>query len=294
MPHLPSYKALRAFEAMIRCGTIQKAAEDLFVSPGAISQQIRKLEKELGRSLFERKGRTLAPTAQALLYASSLAQAFDIIEAATKSFTARKTANPLRIAALPSIVSQLIVPNLGSFKSCAPHIQLSFTYLHRMDDFSLTDSDILICVTDGEYRGVGSAKNLFDGSVKPVASSAYVKRYGPFEDAHSLVKAKLLHDYDTSGWRQWLVNQGISSEYTIDGDVYEDFGLLIHATLSGHGVALCPPDLIRRELQNGELVVVSQHPILIGRKYTIILPNHPLDEAKIFCEWLLEITTHHR
>jgi LysR family transcriptional regulator, glycine cleavage system transcriptional activator len=294
MDRFPPFKALRAFEAMIRCGSIKKAAEDLHVSPGAISQQIRKLETELGHNLFVREARAMRPTPAALELAAEVSRAFAAISTATKRFGPTKRPDPLRIATLPSVATRIVVPELSAFRRHAPEVQLSFTYVHRLEDFSLRNADVLLCVVDGMYRNEGTARILFDGAVAPVASPGYIETRGSLDEPSAMLKGDLLHDFDTSAWRRWFNQAGVEATDPLPGDIYEDFGLLIHAALSGQGIALCPPELISRELDSGQLTLLSRLTVLDERKYCIILPDDPRSDAFVFGDWLVELTAHRR
>ncbi len=284
MKHPATLTALRAFEAMIRCGGVNQAAGDLHVTPGAISQQLRRLERDLGRRLFERTGRSLTPVAGARALADELTTAFATIAEAAARFAQGAESGPLRVATLPSVATRLIVPALARLRRQAPALRISFTYVHRPAELTFADADLLVTAVDGAYRGPGEARPLLSGVVQPVCSPAYRRRLGRAPLAAEIAQAELLHDGDTAGWLRWFREAGLRRRHA-PGDIYEDVGLLAAAALSGQGVALCPITLIGPELAKGDLVVVSDVAILQERQYCVVLPDRPRAEALVFADW---------
>ncbi|MEO1198892.1 MAG: LysR substrate-binding domain-containing protein [Pseudomonadota bacterium] len=284
-------KALKSLEAVVRCGGVKAAAADLHVTPGAISQQIRKLEDDLGQELFDRSARAMHATPEAMELGAELTLAFGAIDAAVDRIQGQRNNQPLRVSALPSIATRIVVPALGSFRAHAPSVRLSFSYVHRVSDFSLSNADVLLCVVDGDYRGEGAVYDLLEGSVRPVASPDFITRHGPFHRPADLLDAPLIHDWDTAAWRQWFARVGIHVPGSLPGDIYEDFGLVAYAALTGQGIALCPQDLVRRELENGDLEFVSTVSVLNERRYCVVVPEVPRPDAEIFVNWIIELTS---
>lgn len=284
MKHLATLTALRAFEAMIRCGGVIQAAGDLHVTPGAISQQLRRLEQDLGRRLFERTGRSLTPVPGARDLADELTAAFTAITEAATRFAQGSEGGPLNIATLPSVATRLIVPALAQLRRHAPDLRVSFTYVHRPAELTFAEADVLVTAVDGPYHGPGEARPLLSGIVQPVCSPAYRRRLGRKPTAAEIAQGDLLHDCDTTGWLRWFRAAGLRRR-TVAGDIYEDVGLLAAAALAGQGIALCPIKLIGQELAQGELVIVSDIAILQERQYCVVLPDRPRPEALVFADW---------
>lgn len=278
------------FEALLRCGSVRKAAEDQHVTPGAISQQIRRLEDELSIYLFDRSARAMKPTAPAKALAAELASAFSTIAAAVERARSAHNENvPLRISALPSLAIRIVVPKLSAFRQHAPTIGLSFSYMHGIADFLDEQTDVLLSIVDDNYCGRGKIYPLFSGVVRPVCSNSYLQSRGPFQSPSDLLEAELLHDHDTTAWKSWFAKSGLSLRGEIAGDVYEDFGLMGLAAVAGQGIALCPVHLIERELSQGDLVVVSGTALFESRSYCAVLPEKPRPEAEVFVQWLLNL-----
>lgn len=283
------YKAMRAFEAVVRCGSVKAAAEDLHVTTGAISQQLRRFEGELGSALFKRKGRNLIPTREALDLAHEFGAAFENIASAIDRYRQLRDCAPLHIATLPSLGTRLIVPSLSKFRAYAPDIRVSFTYVHQPSDFSLDEADVLLCTVDGLHQGPGVSRPIVDGAVFPVCSPAYMERLRDTPSPQDLLNADLLHDCDTIGWERWFEKAGVETESPLVGDVYEDFGLLGAAALAGQGVALCPMHLIGQELARQDLVLVSDIATREERTYCVIVPDEPRADALVFADWVVSL-----
>lgn len=290
MTQQPSFTALKAFEALVRCGSIHKAAADLHVSPGAISQQIRILETDLKLRLFDRNARSMKPSRDAQELAEEVSGAFDKISQALQRLTNATNKVQLRVAALPSVANRIVFPRLNEVRDLLPATRLSFSYIHRLEDINHWDSDVLICAVDSKYTGDGVAQELFSGEVRPFASVEYLKLNGPFDTPSDVSKAKLLHDFSTKTWRSWFECAGFDSSNGLDGDIFEDFELLIHAALANQGIALCPPKLISNELDTEKLQPVLNFSVLENRKYIVVLPKQATKEANIFADWLVQST----
>jgi LysR family glycine cleavage system transcriptional activator len=291
MVHRPTFTALRALEALVRCGSIQKAARDLCVSPGAISQQIRVLEAGLGVRLFDRSGRAMKATQDALELAGTISGAFDAIYQAVDRLSAARPHTQLRIATLPSVATRIVLPRLGELRKSLPEVQLSFTYIHRLEDVHHWDADVLICAVDPTFTGRGRAQALFSGAVRPFASVDYLKREGPFVVPSDVRRANLLHDFDTRAWRSWYERAGIDDAGATEGDIFEDFELLVHAALAHQGIALCPPPLISQEIKTGRLLPVFDTSVLENRNYMVVIPERGKTEAIAFADWLARATS---
>lgn len=290
MARRPTFTALRALESLVRCGSLQKAADDLHVSPGAISQQVRILEAELGTKLFDRSGRAMKSTHDAQELAAVISDAVATVYQAVDRLGEAKRKIQLKIATLPSIATRTVLPRLDDLRKILPTVQLNFTYIHRIEDVHHWDADVLVCAVDKEYTGRGQAHFLFSGAVRPFASADYLKRNGPFTALPDMARAKLLHDFDTKAWRMWYERAGIDPLGSTDGDIFEDFELLIHAALAHQGIALCPSVLISQEIESRSLLPVFELPVLENRNYVVVVSEQAKSEAVLFAHWLVRST----
>jgi LysR family transcriptional regulator, glycine cleavage system transcriptional activator len=292
MLRLPPLTSIKAFEATVRCGGVGAASRELHVTSAAVNQQLRKLEVILGFALFERRSRALVPTSAARELAADLTRSFQLIGEAIERHAHTIEERRLRIRALPSVVAKVIIPALPRLERFRPRFGVSFTYVHRASEFTLTDVDALICVTDAASPRLGRTLKLLGGRVLPVCAARYLKKLGrPDVSMEALVGMDLLHDLGTADWVSWFRKAGIATSRLRPGIIFEDFGLLSSALLLGQGIALCPVELFAEEIAQGSLIQLSDIAIHEDRAYCAVLPDDPAPEAVVFCEWLSGVAT---
>ncbi len=291
----PSYNALRAFEVVVRLGSIKAACEELHVTQSAISHQLRQLEEALDLPLLQRNGRSVQPTAAGQILSEGLQDGFARLHAAVRDVAHKAHVMPLMIACLPSVAARWLVPRLALFRQKHPDTQLRIHYSGRNNMITQEQTaDVVITWLDGDYHGNGNAWCLFNGATYPVCSPLYLDRFGPILKPEDLLKADLLHDETTSPWRAWFHNHTLAAPQHENETVYEDFNLMSFAVLAGHGVALAPLTLLRPELEQGLLVPLFDTPVNVQRHYWLIVPARHRPEAVQFAHWVIqeaEITT---
>jgi LysR family transcriptional regulator, glycine cleavage system transcriptional activator len=285
---MPSYNTLRAFEAVVRLGTVGAAAEELHVTQSAVSHLLRQLESSLDMRLLDRKGRKVRPTANGERLATGLQDGFARVHAAVDSVAHPVRGKRLTVACLPSVAARWMVPRLSDFRQAHPDIQLHIHYSSTASALNADPGiDLVITWLDGDYRGGGQAWRLFEGATYPVCSPLYLDRFGRIRQPVDLLRADLLHDVTTSGWRAWFRAHEMVAPERESEPVYEDFNLMSIAVLAGHGVALCPLTLLKPELEQGMLLRLFETPANTQRSYWIITPPHRRPEAEAFVEWAL-------
>src|SRR5262249_42046850 len=164
---LPPLNALRAFEAAARHLSFLKAANELHVTPGAVSQQVKGLEVQLGIKLFRRLTRGVLLTDAGQLYAKRLGELFDGIDAATRDLRRGEASPVLTVSAIPSFAARWLIPRLGTFNAAHPEITLRVIAESALPDFVTTDAEIAIRYGAAEYPGL-TAELLFPGIIFPV------------------------------------------------------------------------------------------------------------------------------
>ncbi len=285
---MPSYNALRAFEAVVRLGTVSAAANELHVTQSAISHLLRQLEGTLNMRLLQRHGRKVQPTANGERLAAGLQEGFARLHAAVDSVAHVVRGRQLTVACLPSVAARWMVPRLSGFRQAHPDIQLRIHYSSTASASNAdVGTDLLITWLDGEYRGSGQAWRLFDGATYPVCSPLYLDRFGSIREPADLLRADLLHDVTTANWRTWFRAHSLNAPARDNEPVYEDFNLMSIAVLAGHGVALSPLTLLRPELEQGMLLRLFETPVNEQRNYWIIAPAQRRQETDAFVEWAL-------
>lgn len=289
---IPSYKTLRAFEAVSRLGTLRAAADEMNVTHSAVSHLLKDLEEALGVQLVERKGRGLQITPNGELLAAGLRDGFERLHAAVEIVANDVRRERLTIACLPSVAARWMVPRLSHFRTAHPNIQLRINYNATTATTAPTalahGADVVITWVDGQYYGPGQAQRLFDGTTYPVCSPLYLDHIGPIRTPADLLKAELLHDLTPSTWRSWFRAQGLTARIRDSDPVYEDFNLMSFALLAGHGVALAPMTLLRNELEQGLLTQLFDMPSNSARAYWVITPDECSPAAARFSDWITQ------
>jgi LysR family transcriptional regulator, glycine cleavage system transcriptional activator len=285
---LPSLNALRAFECAARHLSISRAGDELSVTHSAVSHQIRNLEVWFGKALFERAGRaiTLTDTGSALF--ASLAPLFAEMSVACGRLRAPARRNSLVVGCIPSIASRWLVPHLNLFSDRHKGIEIRVVYARAHDRLIDGDLDILITLGHDEADDV-VATRLFSRASRPVASPHFLSLHGPMDSLAAIASAALLHDEDREGWRAWVRTAGLSGEVAAAGPIFQDFNMLATALIAGHGVALCPTDVFRNEIERGDIIVLSDIEIDTGKSYYVLSRKSKNTTVDTFIRWFLGV-----
>ena len=291
MGHLP-LNALRAFDAVYRHGTFYGAAEELSVTPSAISHQIRHLEECLDTSLFDRRGKQLKFNASAVALAGTLRMAFSDIDTACRAVRRKNIKRQLTVAVIPSVAICWLIPRLPLFREMAPKIDLKILYAIFGHEVNFDDIDIAI-VYAKEKPVISDVETvrLFSGASVPVCSQSFAQTHSELCKPEQIAHCSLLHDTDTTGWRAWLGDAYLYENAGVADIVFEDFNLLRAAVLAGQGVALCPTEIIRDDLESGRLIKLSDRTVNNEFNYFALQRlASSNDSVGTFFDWLKTIT----
>ncbi|NRP69224.1 Glycine cleavage system transcriptional activator [Ensifer psoraleae] len=280
---MPPLGALRVFEAAARLASFSRAADELHVTHAAVSHQIRLLEEWFGRPLFlrEKRGVRLAPEAERL--AEILSASFERVSAEAEALKQR-TKSEITVACIPSIATRWLIPALGDFLAANADITVKVVYAMAAQRLRETGCDVLITLGADTSDGIG-CERLFSRVNRPVASPRYLERRGSIGTPDEIAAADLLHDETTRHWQHWLTKAGLSPRRPLSGPVFQDFNLLATAAIAGHGVALCPIEVCRREIENGDLIVLSDIAVLEDESYFLISKLSRQKAVSAFCTW---------
>ena len=199
------------------------------------------------------------------------------------------SAKSVRVAAIPSFATRWVIPRLPAFQKTFPDIDLVVSYAKEFTG-NLSGFDLLITYFDGPYTGDLESTILFSGALRPVCSPSYLQSRGPISQPSDLASATLLHDEHRSTWIEWLTCRGIEATSASSGTLFADFNLLSTAAIAGHGVALCPCDLIRNDLAAGHLVQLFDGPIFTDRNYVLFKRPVSAIAVRQFSDWLVAET----
>jgi LysR family glycine cleavage system transcriptional activator len=289
---LPPLNALRAFEAAARHLNFSRAADELAVTPGAVSQQIQNLEDYVGAALFKRtpKGLLLTDAAQTALPA--LREAFDRLAEAASLLTAAVDGRRLTVSVAPSFAAKWLVPRLGQFEAAHPQVDVWLSADMEVVDFALGEIDLAIRYGAGRYPGLEVVK-LMSETVIPVAGPEYLEA-NPIQSPADLASHILLHDGSPDAddscpdWSMWLAARGIRGVDGTRGPRFNQSSLVIEAAAAGRGVALAKRALAQADLDAGRLVAPLQDATAVDFAYFVVHPKAKgrLPQVKAFVNWI--------
>ena len=303
---LPPLNGLRAFEAAARHMSFTEAAEELCVTQGAISRQIKSLEERLGLSLFRRMTRRLELTEEGEVLFPIARHAFDDIERAFHNILDRGNANVLTVSALPTFAMNWLTPRLPEFNEKHPDIEVQLIMTIRAVNFARDDIDVAIRVGNPEgsssekkaprigltmtenWKGV-TAKKLMSDQMIPVIAPRLLQSGKKIESPNDLLDYTRLHvGTRIDAWPDWLEALGVEATDTHTGPVFGHFIQSLLAARKGQGIALIPRILVEQEIMTGELVVACDSNVRSDGDYYLLYRSHhwSLPKIKMFQEWI--------
>jgi LysR family glycine cleavage system transcriptional activator len=285
--------ALRAFEAAARCLSFQAAAAQLFVTPAAVSHQVKHLEAYLGVKLFHRRNRLVELTVEGQALAASLSELFGQLDLALDRATAPAAAN-LRVSTMESFAAKWLAPRLHRFHRDCPDLKVRIETGNEQADVARGAIDVAIRYGSGGYSGV-FAEQLMNAPVFPVCAPSLMNdKQRPLAKPEDLRHHTLLHDESATGrpgvpdWPAWLKSAGVTRVDATRGPVFASIYLAQEAAVAGHGVALGVAPLVEEDLQHGRLIKPFKHSLPNAYAFWIVhrhgAQTHPAVSA--FCEWL--------
>lgn len=288
---LPSLPSLTIFEAAARHSSFTRAAEELNSSQSAVSKQIQSLESFLGLRLFERIRQRIVLTDAGQLYLARVREALEALESATMEALAfQGGGGMLNIATLPTFGSRWLAPRIGRFHARHPRIALNLTA--RTWPFDLIEENIDIAIYYGEKPWPGGPSHkLMEEEVVPICAASLLKPTGPVGKVADLERVALLHHRARPrAWKDWLQSTGEATINPFRGARFEQFEMIIQATISGMGVAIVPTFMIEVELAEGTLVAPFGRPMKSPHSYYLVCPERKshLPAVRAFREWLLD------
>jgi len=293
---LPGLRAFRTFEAAARHRSFTRAAEDLGVTPAAVSYLVRELEAQLRVKLFQRTSRVVRLTDAGETLSAAVAEALEGIGRAVARVQDAGSKPRLNVTATPSFAIKWLVPRLNKFLDRMPDVDVRIDMSRHVVDFTREDMDIGVRYGTGDYPGL-RVDRLYAETVAPVCSPRLMKGRHPLRQPRDLRHHTLLHvHWQALGetwptWQMWMQSAGITGIDATRGIHFGQGVMAIQAAIDGQGVALGDASLIAADLRAGRLV----RPFELSLKatprfaYWIVIPpraaERPLVQA--FREWLL-------
>ena len=283
---LPNLLALRTFEAAARHQNFSLAANEIHVTHGAVSHQVRALEKELGVALFTRHGKRLTITTQGARFAQSIRNALQDIAEASQVLRNELGQKRLTVSAIPSFASRWLAPRLGKFIEQNPDTELVLQSSGQLNDLVRDGIDVGIRLGHGNYPGL-VVERLMGDSYYPVVSPNY--NAGRLPTLPEKLKPKqLLCSYEP--WLPWFQAAGLKLAEPSGGVRYEDLAMLIRSAVDGNGIALVRHVVAIQELSSGELVRLFDVSVKSPRDYYLACPPEAVQKPQVqaFRQWLLK------
>jgi LysR family glycine cleavage system transcriptional activator len=285
-------RGLQAFEAVARHLSFARAAAELHVTPGAISQQVKLLEDQVGVPLFER-GRKLQLTPAAAAVMRQLHTAMEGLRLVSRQLRGKGTERVVVISAAPSFASRWLIPRMEHFGARHPDIELRLLATRRLVDFGAEDVDVGVRYGSGPYAGL-YVERLRGETVIAVANprvATRLRRPADLAEATLLRNSSMSWDATFPDWPTWLQGLGVSPRKRLRVREFEEATFVIDAALAGLGVALVWRTLVSADLAAGRLVALFNEQPLTNAYHFVCLPER-LNEPGIaaFRQWLKDET----
>jgi LysR family glycine cleavage system transcriptional activator len=287
MRRLPPLNAVKAFEAAARRGSFTRAAEELYVTPGAVSQQVKLLEDTLGLKLFNRERQRLVITEAGLDYLAVVREALDQIARGAERLMQRQRSGVLTVSVSTDFAAKWLINRLGRFAEAHPQIDLRISAEDQHIDFARQDVDLAVRHGAGTWPGLDVAQ-LCPEQLFPVCSPKLIEGLNRKIEPSDLLKFPLLRLNDWGTWNRWFEAAGVATA-AIAGPALNRASMLIDAAIDGQGVAMARSALAAWDIIHGRLVRPVEVSLPMANTYWIVCPKVTASTPKIvaFRQWLL-------
>ena len=290
---LPPLSALRAFEAAGRLLSFARAAEELHVTPAAVSHQIRGLEEWLGTRLFTRTTRRVALTEEGRLALAHFREGFERLARGVEALRRRDARRILTVSTAPSFAAKWLVPRLDGFVRAHARIDLRLAATTALARFDRDRVDLAVRFGKGRYEGAHSTR-LFGEFVTPMAHPSVWAALGRKPLPADLSRMPVLHDDSVRmaglqpGWAEWTRLAGAGDIDLSRGMHFDDGHLVLQAAAEGRGVALGRVALAAPELDAGSLIAPFPQVMPLDAAYWLVIPDGRGEQGEIaaFRRWI--------
>lgn len=280
-------RAISVFHAAARAGSISRAADELGVTPSAVSQQIHALEAHIGTSLMAKAGRGVVLTEAGERYFAQISEEFERINRATQEVRGFRSVTTLVVRATPTLSSKWLLPRLRGFLDAHPDLQLRLDATTEMTEFGRESVDIEIRHGDGRYPGF-FVEGLAQEQFLPVCAPA-LQGAGTLTAA-DLPRARLIHSVKAQlQWPRWLALAGVETAAGWRRVLFDRSHMAIDAAVDGVGIALESDLMMWRELADGRLACpVREPPPVVLTTQWIVCPHEHLrrNKVRLFLDWV--------
>ncbi|MBP7565218.1 MAG: LysR family transcriptional regulator [Burkholderiaceae bacterium] len=280
---IPPIQCLVTFETLARLRSVSAAADELCVTPSAVSHRVRQLEEAVGAKLFGRADFSL--TTEGSEYLAHVREGLAIL-GRTPGRDTQAARRKLRVAVTPTFARSILMPRLRAFTEAYPEIDLALHVSIPLLDVVAEDADLVVRFGPGRYADMEHVRLMTD-EVTPLASPAFVREYGPFDTIDELRAASLIRS-PLDPWRTWFGAHGTDAPEPTGGSTFNDVGLMCEAAALGLGIALVRLKLGQPWLDNGTLVRLSKRTVPSPHAHYLCWRTGTLDrwECAAFSDWL--------
>jgi LysR family transcriptional regulator, glycine cleavage system transcriptional activator len=292
---LPSATALRCFDASARLGSLTKAAVEVHLTQGAVSQQILALEQKLGVVLFIRSKSGLQLTSAGQTYWADIAVALQQIERATQNMMSTKgDGGTLNVSVASTFGTYWLMPRLRTFVTAHPEITINLSTQIGPVDFTNSNSDAAIEFSIGAKPNL-QAELIMPLRLRPYCASKIAKATPSKKQLIGLLQKSALIRHTTvlSGWDGWLaevsLNTEVNKKHASSGPQYDLLSMALNAVIEGFGIALLPDYLVEHALEQQQITVLSKNYWTSEKAYYLRYPTSKkhLVSLQKFEHWLL-------
>lgn len=287
---LPPLASLRTFEAVARLLSFSGAARELFVTPTAVSHQIKSLEQWMGVKLFDRTTRKVRLTEAGRRYQAPVQAALEQLEAATRSIAADAGVEVVSVTVTTSFASKWLIPRMAGFKTTHPDIDVRISTQTETVDLARAGFDLGIRYGRGHWPGT-VAERLHRERVFPVCSPELLQGPVPLREPSDLVNHTLLHVSSApDDWRVWLTAVNATDIDPLAGMTFELWLAALQAATDGLGIALGQMTLVEKDLAAGRLVAPFDVEVPAEFAFYVVTPEGALPSRAVetFRRWLLD------
>jgi LysR family transcriptional regulator, glycine cleavage system transcriptional activator len=286
----PSLKAIKTFQIAAKHSSFAVAADELCITPSAVSHQIKTLETQLGLPLFSRSARALALTDAGARYLEQIDDLFMRLESVTEQLRARYGRNSVRLHVPAYFASEMLLPRLSEFSKLHDGIDLRIETQGVHGRTHAAEADISIVVGSGPWNGL-IAHPLFAQTMVPACSPELllerpVLRYEDLNQ-HTL----LVHEARRDDWDRWATSVGMKALQPAQIVRIDSMSAATRAAEKSIGIALLPAELSRRKFESGRLVRVFDDELVTDEEYTLLVrtDDENRDDIRALCAWLMEL-----
>ncbi len=286
---IPPVHALSAFEAAARHGSFALAAEELCITPSALSHRIRLLEEFVGERLFVRDGRNVGLSEFGRRYLDVVRQALRTLTDFPMPRRAASVQPRVKVTVPPTFARYMLVPQLSSFTRLHPEIAIEIYLSVPLYDLSLAESDVEVRFGPGRYPNTQCEK-LFLEPTFAVASPAYLAQAGEIREPADLQHASLIRSA-LEPWQPWFEAQGLDWPEPTTGIRVDDLGLLLEMVKHGHGVGLARAHFAREMLESGHIIRLFEEKTgTPPHGYHVVYEKSVLERPEVaqFLQWILD------